>query len=81
MTDDVVLCCPHCKSSDLRRYNGRTSPVQHEENWGCEECGRRFDDAETRKPKGAQVVKPNSLAGKLDRMDPDDLDLSGGETA
>ncbi|QIO25529.1 hypothetical protein [Haloarcula sp. JP-L23] len=73
--DDTVLACPDCDSTGIRArvQNGYGAPT-HDDDYYCRHCGHSFDEPVERERHDESGLP--GLAGRLDRMDPDDV---GGE--
>ncbi|WP_227015548.1 hypothetical protein [Haloarcula sp. JP-L23] len=70
---ETVLACPDCDSTGIRSrvQNGYGAPT-HDKDYYCRDCGHSFDEPVEREPYDQSGLP--GLAGRLDRMDPDDVD-------
>jgi hypothetical protein len=67
----VIPVCPECDSAAIYQRTGRNVPA--EVAYHCEDCYADFDEPARRERFVQPRLGSDSLAQRLDRMDPDDL--------
>jgi len=65
-----IPVCPDCDSARLYARSGRHNGKP---GWRCDECGEIKDTIAYRERKCDYGFSPETLAGKLAQMDPDEL--------
>ncbi|MBX0323895.1 hypothetical protein EGH21_12725 [Halomicroarcula sp. F13] len=65
---ETVLACPECDTTGIRSTVRDTT----EHGYACRHCGATFDVPVERQPYDQSGLP--GVAGRLDRMDPDDVD-------
>lgn len=68
--DETVAACPECDCADIYSNVGNRSDTA---SYHCRHCGADFDDYVERARKGPGGIRGDTIAGVLDRADPDEL--------
>jgi hypothetical protein len=64
--------CPRCRRASITPCPGGLASTKNTDHqWRCENCAHEFDDPAMVQGRG--TVRGDTVAGKLERMDPDDL--------
>jgi len=78
---ELVEACPECNSLQIQKIKNKgfhSVTVDHSYYCCAPRCSAKFDEP-TRRPRKATGTGRSGLAGKLERMDPDDLGDNAGK--
>ncbi|NHN40070.1 hypothetical protein G9C85_00255 [Halorubellus sp. JP-L1] len=79
----TTQACPECDAAGAALYRRTSGSEANREDdprkdWKCNDCGATFDEPTERERQQPANVRQNTLAGKLDAADPNDLVTDGG---
>lgn len=72
MTDETTLACPECDSAPIK-LNAPGGQGDPDKKYRCVENQHHFDEPVERETYNNHQVRSDTIAGKLDRANPDDF--------